>query len=222
MSVWANPLFWVSSSPSLTLSLLLPLPPSLPPSLCERSLGSEPSGVCFFEWIPDAADEAGWGRSCVSGVLRERERARERREEGGREVEREREKQPGREGAGGLVALHNTRWSSLCTQDLQVSLSSGKGGTSFHRRPRRGSVQPPRPESPERRAELELLTTQAPGEQHKGEIQEEEFLGNTSPAHSHTLTHTHTHTHTLRGRKNLWTCSASSGCGETGELFLVL
>lgn len=30
-----------------------------------------------------------------------------------------------------------------------------------------------------------------------------------------------THTQTHRGRRNPWTCSASSGCGETGELFLV-
>ena len=62
------------------------------------------------------------GRSCVSGVLREKEKEeggregkgeRQKQREDEREREREREKQPGREGAGGLVALHNTRWSSL-------------------------------------------------------------------------------------------------------------
>lgn len=201
----------LSGSPALSSSLTHRL--LLPPSLCERSLGAEPSRVCFFEWIPDVVDETGWGRSCVSGVLREKER-------GGREIEMERvrgrnterEKQPGREGAGGLVALHNTRWSSLARRtwyELQ------QWGTSFTFILLQGQHNLLTGESREEGRAV-AATVQVPGEESGTK---ERFRKRSPRKH---VSNTHTRTHTLGSRKNPWTCSASSGCEETGELFLVL
>ena len=92
---------------------------------------------------------------------------------------REREKQPGREGAGGLVALHNTRWSSLERRtwcELQQ-----RGELPLYRQPVAGAEERVHSrESREEGAEPEQswssygTGSRRGGERHKGEIQEEE------------------------------------------------
>lgn len=70
-------------------------------------------------------------------------------------------------------------------------------------------------EGARRRHNRSSFTAQAPGE----ESSTKERNGKRSPTRKHV---SNTDAHALTGRKNPRTCSASSGCGETGELFLVL
>lgn len=114
---------------------------------------------------------AGGGAVSVEYRVREREK-------GGRE--REKEKQSGREGAGGLVALHNTRWSSLECWTWCL-------GTSFTI----GGAQPPN-QSPERRAKLER------GETSVEESSTKKRFRKRSPRKHISRTHTHSHMQTQR------------------------
>lgn len=132
-------------------------------------------------------------RNWREGKGREAETHTERESEREQEIE----KQPGREGAGGLVALHNTHLEQLCTQDL---VRSPPGGNFLSRCCCRDCAASKR-ESTE---SLELL--------HRTNNSKRRAVQRNRSEDTYSLT----------GRKKPWLCSASSGCGETGELFLVL
>lgn len=74
-----------------------------------------------------------------------------------------------------------------------------------------GAAEPPY-QTPVRKGKAGEEGDSSGGERHKRKGSGRGVLGHTR---------THTRAHTEAGR-NLWTCCASGGCGETGELFLVL
>lgn len=147
-----------SSSPSVCCST----PPPLL-FLCERSLGTEPSRVCFLnEYLIRLMRLAGGGASQWST-----EREKEGRREGGRKGKEaetqnagDREATRQRERSGGVVALHNSHRSRLAHRswcDLQ------QWGTSSSSHCRGSTTSKPKPT--ERRGGAGATTAQAPGEE---------------------------------------------------------